>query len=587
MRRVEKSICGVAHSFLGCAKRHARRRQLRPEPTNEVDTSTSNQTDRKGMVQEASRFGPDLSSVRSSGMIAAPATTSLDKIRAQLAALQEQNRLRVEETKRAAEQRQWEKLLKEQKEQEWLQAGIKLTQGKARDSFLTKLIQNENSRLNKPNDAFRVGKEVVDGVAQRSFLLQERRFKDADDVLRKNRNATDTLRYMALAFPSSPEQRTHLMELLQRMHAQWATECERFTRACGPAQSSPNESINATGEVDSDTASKLAWLTVLEGLSDEDIRALWEAGILDAETLQPLLSEPSLETLSPTENSDAPESTRNDGGQDPSDKSAPANLLLEEKIRYVQQLHYLQEITNTIRETELGDVPPIDLAPTIAKARRRQFDDVTEDELRQLEQYEESAVMHLPLKKPSTLTGASSDVKAETCNVSIPAAMLDRALFPSNRFLNAVAQKDAALRRSLERMERIKRETLLDPEFQEAVRFAHTVEEASVAPHLRGWDSSNADHTNINEDGNGTPLRAIRRTVSKRDKRAARSRQLRGPMARSPYSAEVIPYFYNDMRSIVPPRGAFNLPEPALTKADRAALRGRRRRARKGARYTK
>ncbi|KAG5467202.1 hypothetical protein CUR178_00843 [Leishmania enriettii] len=586
MRRVEESIRGVAHSFLGCAKRHARRRQLRPEPTNEADTSTSNQTDRKSMVQETSRFSPDLSSVCSSGMIAAPATTSLDKIRAQLAALQEQNRLRVEGTKRAAEQRQWEKLLKEQKEREWLQAGIEPAQGKAPDSFLTKLIQNEYTRLNKPNDAFRVGKEVVDGVAQRSFLLQERRFKDADDVLRKNRNATDTLRYMALAFPSSAEQRTHLMELLQRMHAQWATECERFTRTCDPAQSSPNESINATVEVDSDTVSKLAWLTVLEGLSDEGIRALWKASILDAETLQPLLSGPSLETLLPTENCDTPESTRNDGGQDPSDESAPANLLLE-KIRYVQQLHYLQDITNTIRETELGDVPPIDLAPTIAKARRRQFDDVTEDELRQLEQYEESAVMHLPLKKPSILTGACSDVKAETCNVSVPAAVLDRALFPSNNFLHAVAQKDAALRRSLERMERIKRETLLDPEFQEAVRFAHTVEEASVAPHLRGWDSSNADHNKINANGNGTPLRAIRRTVSKREKRAARSRQLRGPMERSPYSAEVIPYFYNDMRSIVPPRGAFNLPEPALTKADRAALRGRRRRARKGARYIK
>ncbi|KAG5466672.1 hypothetical protein LSCM1_00841 [Leishmania martiniquensis] len=586
MRRFEKSTHGVARGFLVSAKRHARRRQLQSQSANEADALDSNRTDLQGMVQEASRLDPDVSSLRSSGMIAAPATTSLDKIRAELAALREQNSLNVEKAKQVDKERQWEKLVKEQKEQDWIRSGIEPARRQTRENFLTNLIQKEYSRLNKPNDAFRLGKEVVDGVAQRSFLLQERRFKDADDVLRKSRNATDTLRYMELAFSLSPEQRAHLMEVLQRMHAQWTEEREKLTsERCSP-QGSPNDSVDATAQVDS-TASRLAWLTVLEGLPDEDIRALWGVGILDSETLLPLLSDAPLETLSPKESSDVPENASSNGGQETSDESAHASLLLDEKIMYVQQLHYLQEITNTIRETELGDVPPIDLAPTIAKARQRRFDNITQDELRQLEQYEESAVMHLPLEKPSLLAGASHEVKVETCNVGIPAAMLDRALFPSNHFLNAVAQKDAVLRRSLERMERIKREALLDPEFQEAVRFAHTVEEASVAPHLHGWGSGYGNGTKISEAGNGTRLQAIRRTVSKRDKRAARSRQLRGPMARSPYSAEVIPFFYNDKRSIVPPRGAFNLPEPALTKAERAALRGRRRRARNGARYTK
>ncbi|CAM43304.1 conserved hypothetical protein [Leishmania braziliensis MHOM/BR/75/M2904] len=520
-------------------------------------------------------------------MMAAPATTSLDKIRAQLTALQNQNRISAEEAKRAAEQRQWEKLVKEEKEQEWVRAGIGLTHRKERDDSLTKLIQNEYSRLNKPNDAFRVGKEVVEGVAQRSFLLQERRFRDADEVLRKNGNSTDTQRYMILAFSSSPEQRIHLVEVLKRMQAQWAAECKRLTSACGPTQSSSNDNISGVVEVGSVTASQLAWLTVLEGLSEEDIHALWEAGILDAETLLSLFSDISLEAPLPTESNVGVERTQNDDGQDTSDQNAPADLLLDEKIRYVQQLHCLQEITNTIRETELGDVPPIDLAPTIVKTRRRQFDNITEGELRQLEQYEESAVMNLSLKEPSPSAGASHAVKDEACNVGVPAVMLDRALFPSNRFLNAVAQKDAALRRSLERMERIKRETLLDPVFQEAVRFAHAVEEASVAPHLRGWSNSDGDDGKISSEKKCTPLRATRRIVSKHDKRVARSRQLRGPMALSPYSPEVIPYFYNDMRSIVPPRGAFNLPDPALTKAERAALRGRRRRARKGVRYSK
>ncbi|CAG9582439.1 conserved hypothetical protein [Leishmania major strain Friedlin] len=519
-------------------------------------------------------------------MMAAPATTSLDKIRAQLVALRNENRRIVEEAKQVAEQRQWEKLVKEQKEKDVLRVGIGLTHEKTRGDSLTKLIQSEYSRLNKPNDAFRVGKEVVDGVAQRSFLLQEKRFKDTDDVLRKNGNATDTRRYMALTFSSSPEQRSHLVDVLKRMQAQWAAECEKLTRASDSTQSSCSNNINVTVEASSSVVSQLAWLTVLEGLPDEDTRALWEADILDAETLSSLLSDPLSDTSSPTERSATSERTRNDGGQDTSDEDAPADLLFK-KVKYAQQLYYLQEITNTIRETELGDVPPIDLAPAIVKAKRRQFDDVTEDELRQLEQYEESAAMHLPLKVSFPSTGASRGVKAEPCNVCVPAAMLERALFPSNCFLNAVAQKDAALRRSLERMERIKRETLLDPEFQEAVRFAHAVEEASVAPHLRGWDSSNGHDGDASGEENGALLRATRRTVSKREKRAARSHQLRGPMARSPYSPEVIPYFYNDMRSIVPPRGAFNLPDPAPTKAERAALRGRRRRARKGARYSK
>ncbi|GET92597.1 hypothetical protein, conserved [Leishmania tarentolae] len=587
MRRLEKSIHGVSHGFLLSAKRHARKRQLQREHTNGPGINGLSEIKLKGMVEEPSRPSPDLSSLRGSGMMAAPVTTSLDRIRTQIATLRSENRLIMEEARQAAEKRQWEKLVKEQKEHDSLRVGISPTHEKTRDDFLTKLIQSEYSRLNKPNDAFRVGKEVVDGVAQRSFLLHERRFKDADDVLRKSTSTTDTQRYMTLTFSPSPEQRAHLVEILKRMQVQWSAELEKLTRASISIQSSPQSSTNTTVEASSGVTSRLAWLTVLDELSDEDIRALWESGILDAETLLSLLSDISSGTPSRTESTVVPENTRGDNSQDASHEDAPADLLFDEKIKYVQQLHYLQEITNTIRETELGDVPPIDLAPAIVKAKRRQFDDVTKDELLQLEQYEESAVMHLPLKEPSPNTGASRAVKAGPCNVCVPAAMLERALFPSNCFLNAVAQKDAVLRRSLERMERIKRETLLDPEFQEAVRFAHTVEEASVAPHLRGWSSSDGDDGDVSGESSSTPLRATRRTVSKHEKRAARSHQLRGPMARSPYSPEVIPYFYNDMRSIVPPRGAFNLPDPAPTKAERAALRGRRRRARKGARYSK
>ncbi|KAG5492505.1 hypothetical protein JKF63_01083 [Porcisia hertigi] len=582
MRRLEHCIYGASPSFLAFAKRHARRRQLLSEPTKGSKADDCAQVDWKSMNQESSQPNPDVSSLRSSGMVGAPATTSLDKIRSELTAMRNENRLKMEMEKQAAEQQQWEKLLKEREEQDSLGIGIDLANGGKQNDSLTQHIQIEYSRLNKPNDAFRIGKEVVDGVAQRSFLLQEKRFKDADDVLRKNKNVADTRRYMALAFSSSPEQRTRLLDVLKRMQAQWAVEMDKLTKASDSPQGISKENINDTAADDLGAASRLAWLTVLEELSDEDIRALWKTDILDAETLSSLLSE-SLGEPSAAENSCGSGSAGSNGTRLTPEMNSSPDLLLDEKIKYVQQLHHLEEITNTIRETELSDVPSIDLAPTIVKARGRQFESVTEEELRQLEEYEESGAMHLSLKKQSPSTGA---VKAEACNVDISTAMLDRVLFPSNRFLNAVAQKDASLRRSLERMERIKRETLLDPEFQEAVRFAHAVEEASVAPHLGGWASRDDEGGRTHGERDGSLSRSSRRALSKRDKREARSLPLRGPMARSPYSPEVIPYFYNDIHSIVPPSGAFNLPDPALTKTERAALRGRRRRMRKGARYS-
>lgn len=567
MRRLEgfalvATRCG---SLLLCTKRHARRRQPQRDVAGDDEFAESMPSSWKGLVCEEAAPSPGVSSLRSGGMMAAPATTSLDKIRAELAAMRQENRLSMEAAKQATEQRQWEAAKKEQAEQEAIRSGLRLSE-RSDDDTLTALVKKEFVRTNKPNDAFWVSKEAVEGVAQRSFLLQQRRFKDADEVLRKGGKSEATQRFVKLAFEASPTQTAQLVQLVQRMRARWAEEQSSLVGASAEGAS------QAPGDTNPEAVSRLAWLSVLEGLPDEDVRLLWAAEVLDADTLAPLLAEAD---------STVPAKADSREGKAGPTLEPPAELLLEEKLKYIEELHHLQEITNTIRETELGDVPSIDLAPAMVKAQRRQFEDVTAEELRRLEQYEEASA--LP-------TSSTAHPAAKTGIPGVSAALLDRVLVPSNSFLDAVAVRDEALRRSLEGMERIKREALLDPEFQEAVRFAHAVEEASVAPHLRGSSSAlggaGAEGAASSSGGDGAAARVARRVLSKREKRAARSREVRGPMARSPYSPEVVPYFYSDVRSIVPPRGAFNLPAPTPSKAERAALRGSRRRARRGTRYS-
>ena len=178
--------------------------------------------------------------------------------------------------------------------------------------------------MNKPNDVFKDGKEVLNGVAQRSFLLQQKRFHDADEVLRRSGKEEDTNRFVKLAFASSSEQTAQLVDLLQRLRAQWSCEMNKLSSS---ANSSP-ESTNNT-----DVLSRLAWMQVLEQLPEKDVCFLWEAEILDAETLVSLFAEPPVEQN---------EGERNVSEEDVrlSTQSPPAASLLDEKIDYVRRLHY-------------------------------------------------------------------------------------------------------------------------------------------------------------------------------------------------------------------------------------------------------
>lgn len=582
MRRAANSVWVTAPAALAVSRRHARRRQLQRE-TDDADTVTRDCS--PNWRESKKECAPDVSSLRSEGMMAPPTTTSLDKIRSQLALMRSENMAKASKEKSVLEQQRWLESQKTKEAREAPSEGVKLLRAKSQGDDLTKLIHQEYVQMNKPNDVFKDGKEVLNGVAQRSLLLQQKRFHDADEVLRRSGKEEDTNRFVKLAFASSSEQTAQLVDLLQRLRAQWSCEMNKLSSS---ANSSP-ESTNNT-----DVLSRLAWMQVLEQLPEKEVCFLWEAEILDAETLISLFAEPSVE--------------QNEGEQKVSEEdvrlstqSPPAASLLDEKIDYVRRLHYLQELTSLIRETELGSVPSIDLAPTLVKVQRRQFADITENELRRLEQYGEAAAMRLSVSERESQAPLQADVSQPSSvpphssgrppiQIDVPTSILDRALTPSNTFLSAVAERDPALKKSLEGMERIKREALLDPEFQEAVRFAHAVEEASIAPHMYGLPSGSSSSTaqageqNL-QSGEVSARRGGQRVMSKRERRAARSRQLRGPMARSRYSPEVVPYFYNDMRSIVPPRGAFNLPDPAPTKAERAEQRGRRRRAYQRSRF--
>ncbi|KPI84378.1 hypothetical protein ABL78_6559 [Leptomonas seymouri] len=578
MRRLGSSIGAVVPATLAASKRHARRRQIQ-QGTGDADKMATDHSSswRNSGVEDTL---PNVSSLRSEGMMSAPATTSLDTIRSQLAKMRAENKKVTEGA--AFESQRWLESQTSNHVQEAMLAKEKQSVATgSQNENLTALIRQEYSRINKPNDVFKDGKEVFNGVVQRSFLLQQKRFLDTDEVLRRPGNGEDTRRFVKLAFASSSEQTAQLVELLQRMRAQCSSEKDKLSSLAN----------YSSEENSTETLSRVAWIQVLEQLSDDEVRLLWEASILDAETLEALFSGVSEQGMTA-------ERALSEDVVDGAANATPASSLLDEKIDYIQRLHYLQELTRSICETELGNVPSIDLAPILVKAQRRQFADITAEELRKLEQYGESAAMRIPAFEGDLQSSPKEDsVPRSTPQnkvsipVDVPASILDRAFAPSNSFLSAVAEKDAALKKSLEGMERIKRETLLDPVFQEAVRFAHAIEEASVAPHIHGVATDLGCSAQTDEkgpiDNESTSRSATRRFVSKRERRAARSRQFRGPMARSPYAPELVPYFYNDMRSIVPPRGVFNLPDPTPSKAERAEERGRRRRARQHSRFQK
>jgi hypothetical protein len=154
-----------------------------------------------------------------------------------------------------------------------------------------------------------------------------------------------------------------------------------------------------------------------------------------------------------------------------------------------------------------GDVPPPDIAPAILKAERGDFGSVSEKELRALELFE-------------TQSGAGQ--------------ALTRSLSPSSPLLAALAKRDDNIKKSVEVLERVKRETLLDKQFQEAV-----------------------EHVNVLHEGRVASMEKLRPNPR--------------PVAAS------MPYFFGSPRSRPPPAADMNLPAPALSQAERTSIRRKRK----------
>lgn len=569
MRRVLVPVCDASVRSLLLSKRFARRRRMNGNSNERAEQEYHKQQLLSGEFNDIDSLAstspvPERGTSSSIDMKtvtvpeAAP-PTSLDKIRVHLAAIRNTSQLSTLASKPKSDA-----------------VEFSIEPASKRRDFLNK-VYKEFQQLNKPNDVYRFGKEVVEGEEQRTFLMRKKLFNDTDEVLRKGGNREDTLRYMKLVFPSmvyhSSDKILGLIDHLLQRYTEEREKCKQQLCALSP---SFEEEMTLHSGAD---FSRLVWMGVMDSLSDDDIRMLWSCNIIDVDTLESLLVA-------------NPAASTEDGEED---SSSSASLFIEEKLRYLQRLHYLKELTSIICETELNGMPSIDLAPVLAKVERHRYEDITEKELRLLEQYEEKAAFRFSSKASPDRSNIAGSASAASNPRELSTSFLNHAMAPSNTFLYAIAQKDEKLRRSLETLERIKRETLLDPGFQDAVQFAHAEEEASVAPHFNGMSTGalsamgSADESAEDSTLSGKSREAQGKLVQlgRVQGRAQRSHLLRGPMARSAYAPEDIPYFYNSVRSIVPPRGAFNLPNPAPTKQERMWSRGQRRKQHRRSRYSK
>lgn len=162
-----------------------------------------------------------------------------------------------------------------------------------------------------------------------------------------------------------------------------------------------------------------------------------------------------------------------------------------------------------------ADMPPPDVSPAVLKAERGDFGDISEKELRALEDFEKQ-------------NGQA----------------LGRSFAPSSPLLAQLSKTDAKIQASLDVLERVKRDTLLDSEFQSAVAYVNALHEGR--------------------------LNSLERVKPKPRTKAAE-----------------VPYFFGSNRSRPPPEADMNLPQPSMSREERISLRRRRSLKVLRQRYTK
>lgn len=564
------SLSGVACE----GKRFARKRG--PSASTEPEMPPS--FEQPGMDEQPAF---DLSGLRTSrSMAAPPSTTSLDTIRSEISAMRREAQARAEgeklrEARRlAAEKATLAAKVHQMQKQNTAPQNTTTTDNEAEDALSSFLLASYR-RLNKPSDSYFHGKEIEEGLQATDQITRKAFFNDVDEVVRPKNKAV-TQQYMQMVFPHLTQPHAHskllgdLLEAIGTEHQKQLALVRKQQQQAAEGQLDGSD--NGQNELD---MNRVAWLNTLESLDEGQIRAMWQYGLLDTDVVENLVDDDDLDDYD-DENGES----EGEGGEAASSSTTATTttLLLEERVEELKRLHAAQQITSTIRATALAGNPSLDIAPILQKAKHRQFEDITEKEVKQLESFEEGGGVDTAALRGRCAAGEHGHLLSQ---LRLTESLLERALNPSNRLLYAMAHKDDGLRESLDGLERIKRLTLLDPVFQEAVGFAHAVEEQSVDGYVRGVPSATAadrakalfGHKAVTSHSNSSNGGAGRRGGA-----------ARGPMARPRHAADV-PYFYNSARSVVPQRGSFNLPAPAMTKEEKAALRGMRKRSRGPTRF--
>lgn len=274
-------------------------------------------------------------------------------------------------------------------------------------------------------------------LAAHDFIARRRCQRDVDDVLRKKK-ASDSLRLAMMSTRISlcvggDKDRTACMASFQSL----LKEKIHSLMSASDDHNKPAATASPVLVEPGDPVHQLATFMIIEEATPDVLRRWIKFGVVDP------LWWLSSEELTAAGGGDAAVSASSGpaGGDELHDERLPSTH---------ESLHRTCEMVATAA-TQLKhmDLPPADVAPVILKAEQGQFESVMEKELKALEAYE---------KSDAKLHG-----QAWSC---------------SSPLLKELAKDDPKLRASLDVLERVKRATLFDKKFQEALDYVHALEKA-------------------------------------------------------------------------------------------------------------
>lgn len=374
----------------------------------------------------------------------------------------------------------------------------------------------------RPPDRFYDLTKFEEGIAARERIMHEKMFNDSEEVVRKKQKK-DIVKYMELAFRGDHEATsfTKIAQLLENV----SHKCEAEIKE-GNSTAADGISI---------------WIAVLNSLSEEELHQLWRCGFLDTDVIQSIIIPSVLEESVKEDRSSAKTSDGLMSFFFNEESKLLMSTNLSERLKQFKKLYCLAELTHGICDC-IADLPSVELSPTIEKAMHKNFSDIRRADLDALESYEELRSVKL-----------KSNESSKTHLFSISEAILQRALFPSNKFLSAVSKHDISLKKSLDVLERVKRHSLLDPAFQDAVMISKEMEK------------------NVERAGSESS------SITRQRRKIGIISGSKDPLAQQNGVTEM-PFFYSSKHNVVPPHGRFSLPSPRLP---REAQRTQRRRRRK------